>query len=217
MIKDKCYSIFRMKLTYAICVCTEARELNDLLSFLKRVKDEEDEINILLDASKVTDEVRNVLKRYNGLTVSERAFCGNFSDHRNYHASLCTGDYIFVIDADEMPRETLIKNIKQIIIDTSAELLYIPRINICPGYTQKWLDKHSFKVNEVGWINWPDYQGRVYKNNGIVKWSKGLHETISGAKNTKGLDAAPDMSLWHIKSVEKQEYQDIFYKSLPSS
>jgi hypothetical protein len=208
MIKDICYNIFRMKLTYAICVCTEARELNDLLSFLKRVKDEEDEINILLDASKVTDEVRNVLKRYNGLTVSERAFCGNFSDHRNYHASLCTGDYIFVIDADEMPRETLIKNIKQIIIDTSAELLYIPRINICPGYTQKWLDKHSFKVNEVGWINWPDYQGRVYKNNGIVKWSKGLHETISGAKN---------MSLWHIKSVEKQEYQDIFYKSLPSS
>jgi hypothetical protein len=206
-----------MKLSYAICVCTEARELNDLLAFLKRVKDDEDEINILLDASKVTEDVRKVLSKYDGLVVSERTFCGNFSEHRNYHASQCTGDYIFVIDADEMPRETLIKNIKQMITDTSAELLYIPRINICPGYTQKWLDKHSFKVNEVGWINWPDYQGRVYKNNGIVKWNKGLHETIEGSTNTKGLEAAPDMSLWHIKSVEKQEYQDIFYRSLPSS
>jgi hypothetical protein len=203
-----------MKLSYAICVCTEARELNDLLAFLKRVKDEEDEINILLDTSKVTDEVRKVLSKYDNLTVSERAFCGNFSNHRNYHTSLCSGDYIFVIDADEIPHETLIKNIKSIIIDMNVELLYIPRINICPGYTQKWLDKHSFKVNEVGWINWPDFQGRVYKNNGIVKWNKGLHETIVGSANTKGLDAIPDMSLWHIKSVEKQEYQDIFYKTL---
>jgi hypothetical protein len=203
-----------MHLSYAICVCTEARELNDLLAFLKRVKDPEDEINILLDASKVTDEVRNVLKRYTGITISERTFCGNFSDHRNYHASLCTGDYIFVIDADEMPRETLIKNIKRFITDTKAELVYIPRINICPGYTQKWLDKHSFKVNEMGWINWPDYQGRVYKNNGLVKWNKGLHETIGGATNMKALDATPDMSLWHIKSVEKQEMQDIFYKTI---
>src|SRR6056300_815112 len=206
-----------MKLSYAICVCTEARELNDLLAFLKRVKDDEDEINILLDASKVTEEVRKVLKKYDNLKISERAFCGNFSDHRNYHASLCTGDYIFVIDADEMPHEALIKNVKNMISETKAELLYVPRINICPGYTEKWLTKHQFKVNELGWINWPDYQGRVYKNNGIVKWNKGLHETITGSTNTKGLEAAPDMSLWHIKSVEKQEYQDIFYRSLPSS
>ena len=203
-----------MRLTYAITVCNEARELNDLLSFLKRVKDEEDDINILIDSTKVTEDVRNVLKKHEGLNVSERAFCGNFSNHRNYHTSLCTGEYIFVIDADEMPRENLIKNIKRIIVDSNAELLYVPRINICPGYTQKWLSKHSFKVNELGWINWPDYQGRVYKNNGIVKWTKGLHETITGSENTKSLGANPDLSLWHIKSVEKQELQDIFYKTL---
>jgi hypothetical protein len=61
--------------------------------------------------------------KYDNLTISERAFCGNFSEHRNYHASQCTGDYIFVIDADEIPRETLIKNIKSVITDTNAELL----------------------------------------------------------------------------------------------
>ena len=105
-----------MRLTYAITVCNEARELNDLLSFLKRVKDEEDDINILIDSTKVTEDVRNVLKKHEGLNVSERAFCGNFSNHRNYHTSLCTGEYIFVIDADEMPRENLIKNIKRIFL-----------------------------------------------------------------------------------------------------
>ena len=203
-----------MHLTYAICVCTEARELNDLLSFLKRVKDPEDDINILMDSNRVTDDVRNVLKRFNDVIISEREFCGNFSDHRNYHASLCKGDYIFVIDADEIPQEHLIKNIKGIIEETKADLIYVPRINICPGYTGKWLDKCKFNVNECGWINWPDNQGRVYKNNGVLKWSKGLHETISGSEKTIGIQANPKLALWHIKSVEKQELQDIFYKTL---
>jgi len=203
-----------MKLSYAICVCTEARELNDLLAFLKRVKDDEDEINILLDASKVTEDVRKVLSKYDGLIVSERAFCGNFSEHRNYHASQCTGDYIFVIDADEIPRETLIKNIKRVITDTNAELLYIPRINICPGYTQKWLDKHSFKVNEVGWINWPDYQGRYFKNNGKITWSLGLHERLVGSEKIAQLQSDPQLAIWHIKSVQKQDKQDTFYTNL---
>jgi len=204
-----------MRLTYAICVCTEARELNDLLAFLKRVKDKEDEINILIDSKKVTDAVRAVLKRHrDDVTIHARDFCGNFSEHRNHHASLCTGDYIFVIDADEIPQENLIKTIKRVIADTRADLVYVPRINICPGYTEKWLEKHSFKVNDNGWINWPDFQGRVYRNTSTLKWSKGLHETISGSEKTIGLQSTPTLALWHIKSVEKQEMQDIFYKTI---
>ena len=203
-----------MKISYAICVCTEARELKDLLSFLKRVKDPEDDINILIDSNRVTEDVRNVLNRFNDVNVFEREFCGNFAEHRNHHASLCQGDYIFVIDADEIPQERLIKNIKGVIEETKSDLIYVPRINICPGYTDKWLEKHNFRVNENGWINWPDFQGRIYKNNGVLKWTKGLHETISGSDKTIGIQANPNLALWHIKSVEKQELQDIFYKTL---
>ena len=203
-----------MHLSYDICVCTEARELNDLLAFLKRVKDKEDEINILVDSKKVTDDVRDVLESYDDIVVSEREFCGNFSEHRNYHASLCKGDYIFVIDADEIPQENLIKNIKNIIQESGSDLIYVPRINICPGYTDKWLEKYNFKVNDNGWINWPDFQGRVYKNNGTLKWSKGLHETVTGSEKTIGLQNNPTLALWHIKSIQKQEFQDTFYKTL---
>jgi hypothetical protein len=203
-----------MKISYAICVCTETRELKELLSFLKRVKDPEDDINVLVDSNRVTEDVRNVLKRFNDVIISEREFCGNFSEHRNHHASLCNGDYIFVIDADEIPQEHLIKNIKGVIEETKADLVYVPRINICPGYTEKWLEKHKFNVNENGWINWPDFQGRVYKNNGVMKWTKGLHETVTGSDKIIGLQANPNLALWHIKSVERQELQDMFYKTL---
>jgi len=36
-----------MKLSYAITVCNESRDLFSLVSFLLKVKDEEDEINML--------------------------------------------------------------------------------------------------------------------------------------------------------------------------
>jgi hypothetical protein len=109
---------------------------------------------------------------------------------------LCVkGDYIFVIDADEIPQEKLIKNIKGVIEETKADLIYVPRINICPGYTERWLEKHNFNVNENGWINWPDFQGRVYKNNGVLKWTKGLHETVTGSEKTIGLQANPNLAI----------------------
>ena len=37
---------------------------------------------------------------------------------------------------------------------------------------------------------------------------------ITGSEKTIALQAIPDLSLWHIKSIEKQDYQDSFYKSI---
>ena len=58
-----------MKLTYAICVCDEHVELNSLLSFLSKNVDDEDEINVLVDTTKVTDEVRRVLDKFKNRVV----------------------------------------------------------------------------------------------------------------------------------------------------
>jgi hypothetical protein len=136
-------SCIMVNISYAICVCNEDRELKSLVNFLLKVKDEGDEINILVDSKNVTPDVREVLKFYGDkIVVNEREFDGKFSDHRNYHATKCKGDYIFVIDADEMPQEALIVNIKSF----DGDIMYIPRINICPGYTAKWLDSHKFST-----------------------------------------------------------------------
>ena len=208
-----------MKLTYAIGVCTEHRELECLLHFLTTVYESDDEINILVDTTKVTQAVRDTIEYFRpfGLKVCERAFDNNFAAHRNYHISQCSGDYIFMIDADEIPQEELIKSIKNIIIKSEAELIYIPRINLCPGYTKKWLEKCNFTVNEVGWINWPDYQGRVFKNRPGIEWGLELHEKIQGSTKSILLEAHPNSALWHVKSTLKQDAQGAFYDSLPPS
>lgn len=195
-----------MKLSYAIMVCNESKDLFSLISFLKRVKDSEDEINILLDTLHTNESVRNVLKYFeDDIVVFEREFDGDFSKQRNFHLKKCRGDYIFVIDPDEMPKEKLISGIKQAIQKSRSDLIAIPRINIHPGCTQKWLDKHGFKVNEFDWINWPDYQGRIFKNDIKILYGNAIHENIVGAKKPMCLPADPGLALWHIKSVDKQD------------
>ena len=195
-----------MKLSYAVMVCNESKDLYSLISFLKRVKDPEDEINILLDTLHCTESVKNVLKFFkDDITVSERDFDGNFAKHRNFHLRKCTGDYIFFIDPDEMPKEKLIKNIKSTIHESGADLLAVPRINFHPGCTQEWLDKHKFNVNEMDCINWPDYQGRIFKNDISIFYGNELHENIVGAKKPIAFQTDPRLALWHIKSIDKQD------------
>jgi hypothetical protein len=196
-----------MKLSYAITVCNESKELYSLISFLKKMKDSEDEINILVDSLHVTTNVRNVLEFHkDAIVVNERDFDGDFSKHRNFHNFKCSGDYIFLIDADEMPQENLLKRVKEIINETKGDVIMVPRINIHPGSTKEWLTKNQFTANEMGWINWPDYNCRIFKNDPTkICFANSLHESITGYEKRVALNPLPELAIWHIKSVEKQD------------
>ena len=196
-----------MKLSYAITVCNESKELYSLISFLKKMKDSEDEINILVDSLHVTTNVRNVLEFHkDAIVVNERDFDGDFSKHRNFHNFKFSGDYIFLIDADEMPQENLLKRVKEIINETKGDVIMVPRINIHPGSTKEWLTKNQFTANEMGWINWPDYNCRIFKNDPTkICFANSLHESITGYENRVALNPLPELAIWHIKSVEKQD------------
>ena len=70
---------------------------------------------------------------------------------------MATGDYIFGMDADELPQELLIKNVKKIIEETNAEIISVPRINIHPDITEEDMKEFGFRPNEDGFINWPRF------------------------------------------------------------
>ena len=199
-------------LSYAITVCNEARELDNLLTFLNEVKRVDDEIVILVDSNNTSEQVENVLKTFENVKRFERPFNRDFADHKNHLATICSGEYIFNIDADEIPQEFLVKMIERMTDEAKHDLIWVPRINICPGYTQAFIKKHKFSCNDMGWINWPDYQGRVYKK--TLKWGGVVHEKIEGASNPIGLKATPHIALWHIKSVSKQNKQNELYDTI---
>lgn len=194
-----------MKLTYTIQVCNESRELYSLLNFLTKVIDKEDNINVVADSNRITDRIELVLEHFKErITVLRRPF-DDFCKNSQFHTDNATGDYIFGIDADEMPQEMLIKNIKKIIEDTGAEIVAIPRINIDPGYTEDFLKKCNYSMNQFGWINWPDYQMRVYKKCDHIRWTDEMHTKLCGSDKIVALKDEPKLALWHIKSIEKEE------------
>jgi len=194
-----------MKITYSIQVCNESRELYSLLNFLIKVIDGEDNIHVVVDSLHKTDKVDKVIEHFKDkITVFERPF-DNFHENATYHTTVSTGDYTFLIDADEMPQEMLIKNIRNVIDEEKSEIIWVPRINIHPGITQEFLHSCQFKMNEVGWINWPDYQSRIYKKCENVKWSNQMHIKLEGSDKVTYLKPMPSLALWHIKSIEKQE------------
>jgi len=202
-------------LSYAICVCNEARELGNLLAFLEEVRDRSNtEIVILIDSSKTTKDVAKCLKEYPECKVFYRDFDWDFAEHKNYLNSKCKGDYIFNLDADEIPQETLVKAAEA--FKGEVELVMIPRINICPGYTEKFAQRWNFNINNAGWINWPDYQGRLYINSPDVKWVGKVHEKIqcktSGAMSQ---EPNPALAIWHIKDIKRQNAQNESYQAVP--
>lgn len=194
-----------MKLTYSIQVCNESRELFSLLSLLVRTVDDEDEINVIVDSLHTTEKVRLVLDNFKErVNIYDRPF-DTFKENLDFHVEKATGDYIFNIDADEMPQESLIKIIKKVIEETDAEIITVPRINIHPDITEKEAREFGFNVNEVGFINWPDFQTRIYKKCEKVYWTDELHTKLTGSDKSVAIKPLPSVALWHIKSMDKQK------------
>jgi len=207
-----------MKISYAITVCDELEEIKHLLDFLLQHKREKDEIVVLFDDSNSTKEMETLLHLYRNtkyIILYIDYFGGHFADWKNKLTSLCSGDYIFQIDADEIPNEYLIKSLPEILeTNPSVETYVVPRVNTVEGLTLEHITKWGWHVNENGWVNWPDYQWRIYKNAPEIKWKNKVHEIIEGYKTIAQLPADEDLALYHPKTIQRQEKQNNYYNTL---
>ena len=203
-----------MKISYAIPVCNEHVELEKLLSFLLEHIDENDEIVVQCDKGNTTDKVYQVLQ-HPRFKVIEFPLNGHFSNFKNNLKEHCTGDWIFQIDADELPHEFLITNLKELLkLNTNTEMLLVPRVNTVDGLTQEHINKWRWNVNEKGWGNCPDYQTRIIQNSPKIKWQNKVHEQIIGFSTRGVLPTEEEWCLYHPKTIGRQETQNRFYDSL---
>ncbi len=206
-----------MKISYAITVKDELVELDRLLFKLKKYKRDRDEIVVVYDSSNGSSQVEQYLK---SRTVSESPFRwhsfefkNNFSELKNYITKQCTGDYIFQIDADEFPNEYLISILPTILESNAETEVYLtPRVNTVEGLTEAHIQKWGWNVNEKGWVNFPDYQWRIWKNKPEIKWVNKVHERLDGFKTYVALPPQEEFSLYHPKDIERQEKQNKFYE-----
>jgi hypothetical protein len=203
-----------MKISYAIPVCNEHTELEKLLLFLIPHIDEDDEIVVQCDQGNTTPEVYKVLDNLKQSYI-EFPLDSHFSNFKNNLKEHCTGDWIFQIDADELPHEYLITNLKEILKhNPTIEMFLVPRINTVDSLTQEHIDRWGWNVNEDGWVNWPDYQTRIIQNDPKIKWQNKVHEQIIGISTKSTLPQEEPFCLYHPKNIERQEKQNEFYETI---
>tara|TARA_R100001443_G_C3326394_1_gene171330 strand:- start:62 stop:694 length:633 start_codon:yes stop_codon:yes gene_type:complete len=210
-----------MKISYAVPVCNEINELERLVSFLLEHKREEDEIVILFDSQNGTKTVEEYLRAKSVGTTSPFTWYSNplnndFAQQKNYLTKMCNGDWIFLIDADEYPNEYLFNGLPWMIENNpEVEAYWVSRINTVNGLTPEHTNKWGWNVNDKGWVNFPDPQMRIYKNDpDRIKWTKPVHEQLVGYDKFASLPGNPEYCLYHPKDIERQEKQNSFYEKI---
>ena len=205
-----------MKISFAITVCNELDEIKKLVPFLLEHKRSEDEIVVLYDEKNGNTEILEFLSPLiisKEIKVEVAYFNNNFSEWKNLLNSFCSGDYVYQIDADEMIDEYMVKNISAIVdMNPNVDLIFVPRINTVNGLTDEHVKKWGWNVNEKNWVNFPDWQGRIYRSN--MSWHGKVHERIIGGEYFSSLPTDEVYCLQHHKSIDRQEKQNNLYSSI---
>jgi hypothetical protein len=208
-----------LNVTYAITVCNELEEITRLINFLHPRIQSDDDILIQYDEVGVTKEVKDYLDIVNTLhrNIKVIGFPLNddFATFKNNLKEHAKGMFIFQIDADEIPHEYLIENIHLLLeSNKDVDLFFVPRVNTVEGLTNKHIKKWGWRVNENGWVNWPDVQTRLYRRTSEIEWVGKVHEKIVNYNTLTMLPFEEQFSLYHPKDIDRQEKQNDYYETL---
>jgi|TARA_B100000073_G_scaffold84137_3_gene64786 hypothetical protein len=207
-----------MNISYTITVYNELEEIERLLQLLQLAKSSNDEIIVVHtyreEKEQNTETDKKIQELCKDVEIYKRYhFDNKFAEMKNFTNSLATKDYIINLDADEFASVETI-NIWREAINADNDLYHLPRVNTVTDYTLDDVKKYNWQINTNGWINWPDYQPRIYKNNGNIKWIGNVHEQLTGFTNAAALPANPQYAIIHHKAIEKQRSQNTLYENI---
>ena len=208
-----------MQISYGVTVSNEIVEIQNLIERLSTNKRVEDEIVIQFDSSTATIPVVEYL---NECVISAKIqklvsfpLNGDFGQFKQHLNQNCSGDWIFQLDADEDLEPALIKNLHTILEENpEIDMFWLPRINIVNGVTPDDIQKWGWNISEQGWVNYPDVQGRLYRNKQSIFWAGKVHEKIQGYESYSIFPPEELYSIKHIKDIDRQRKQNDFYEQL---
>jgi glycosyltransferase involved in cell wall biosynthesis len=207
----------KVSISYAITVCSELNEIEELIPFLLKHKGPLDEVVVMFDNKNGTPEVWEYLQtQKDNVTLAKFEFNNDFAEWKNRLAPLCKGQWIFNIDADEYPTEQLLEIIHDVLDDHEhVDVFWVPRRNYVEGITKEYIAQMNWTIDKLSRINWPDMQLRIYKNRPDIYWSGKVHESLTGYKTFAQFPASIDyLALYHEKTFAKQLKANEFYATL---
>ena len=99
--------------------------------------------------------------------------------------------------------ENIVFEQRNLLQDFASQKNYLK--NMCSGRM------YGYKINERGWINYPDWQGRIFRNRPNIRWEKPVHEQLVGFQTYAHLPTEHKYSIIHPKTIERQVEQNKFY------
>ncbi len=124
-----------------------------------------------------------------GARVLQHERTGGLADPaRRFAVAQATGDWIFILDADEMVPPGLARRLRQIADDPQGpEVVQVPRANVILG---RWMRFGT---------NWPGRHPRFFRP-GRVEIDGTIHHSIRPVKGSRRLQlpADPTLAIWHF-------------------
>ncbi|MCJ7805574.1 glycosyltransferase family 2 protein [Patescibacteria group bacterium] len=175
------------KISVVINTLNEERNLFCLLASIKEFA--EDIVVVDMNSDDSTADIAEKA----GARVYTHKRTGYVEPARNFAISKALGDWILILDADEVLTKTLAKKLTQIAKNPTADYYRLPRKNIIFG---TWI-KHS------KW--WPDYNIRFFKK-GKVSWSEVIHSVPMTQGRGADLPAKEDYAILHYNYATVDDY-----------
>jgi hypothetical protein len=208
-------------ISYCTTVYNEKEYIKTLLDKFTKVLQEDEEIVVIQTYREISEQKENWYQEITEIVKSYPIIYGTyhfmqnnydaFPSLKNHMNTFATKPYIFNLDSDEDYPEESFDILRDIVRKNNFGLVYIPRINTVDGLTDEDIKKWNWHVNEFGWINWPDYQPRLYKNTKNIQWTGGPHCGVIGASDVVGLDSLENFAIIHKKDIARQRDQNELY------
>ncbi len=198
-----------MKISYQILCKNEDESLKELLDLLLEYKQEQDEINVCRDSTGTNPATLEIVKEYEGkINYYEREIKHTIHEQKNWLAGKATGDFLMYLDADELLEPLFLKNLPSMVEhNKEVDIYFFPRINTVEGLTEEYKASRNWRTNQHGWINYPDWQDRLFRHKVGIKY----HEIPHGRLTSKGRKyamlphvATTVYAIKHHKTFEKQ-------------
>jgi glycosyltransferase involved in cell wall biosynthesis len=204
-------------ISFAITTHNEGEYIRDLLDQLVPHCEQTGDEIVVVDDNSTDVLTQNLLYDYadrDMIQLYNHELNHDFGAHKNFLNSKCNGKYIFQVDADEKFNNNLLTYLHDIIDNNDIDLYLIPRINVVNGLTDQDIRGWGWRINDKGWVMFPDYQTRLYKNIPEIKWEGKVHERIVGYKTTAPLPEEEEWCLYHIKDIDRQRKQNDYYDTI---
>lgn len=114
----------------------------------------------------------------------------DFAAQRNAALSVCSGNWILMLDADERLTPEDWKRLP-LLCETQAQGIWFPRRTFFPDA------QHC----RIGFGLWPDLQLRLFRKTPSLRFERPVHEVLSGLGTPALL--YPDISLYHLSHLQK--------------